>query len=265
MFTGRGGQAILSPRSFHVRPGDPALGGARVSVDDVTAQALLAYVRLLNHYGEPALKPQKPPLDELIQTILSQNTSDANSDRAYASLRAAFPTWEAVRAADTDALAEAIRVGGLGRIKAPRIQQILAHLEQERGSATLDFLDEMPLEDARAYLLGLPGVGPKTAACVLLFSLHKPALPVDTHVFRVSRRLGLVPAKASAEQAHALLEALIPPTLYYPFHLLLIQHGRTLCSAQRPKCDACPLADRCPYLTEKRQQDEQSEGEHLEC
>ncbi|MFO7697289.1 MAG: endonuclease III [Anaerolineae bacterium] len=229
-----------------------------MSEKDVTTLALTVYERLLGYYGEPALKVQKPPLDELIQTILSQNTSDANSDRAYASLRRAYPTWESVRAADTKALAEAIRVGGLGRIKAPRIQQIIAHLEQERGSATLDFLDEMPLDEARAYLLSLPGVGPKTAACVLLFSLHKPALPVDTHVYRVSQRLGLIGEKVNAEQAHTLLETLIPPELYYPFHLLLIQHGRTLCSAQRPQCGACPLADLCPFLASLRPEDDYS-------
>ncbi len=236
-----------------------------MSVDAATSRALTAYERLLGHYGEPALKPVKPPLDELIQTILSQNTSDANSDRAYASLRRAFPTWEDVRAADTDALAESIRVGGLGRIKAPRIQQILVHLERERGGATLDFLDEMPVNQARSYLLSLPGVGPKTAACVLLFSLHKPALPVDTHVYRVSQRLGLIGEKVNAEQAHTLLEALIPPDLYYPFHLLLIQHGRTLCSAQRPKCDACPLADLCPYLSELRVEKTQPEDAYPGC
>lgn len=228
--------------------------------NDGRARALLVHDRLLAHYGEPPIKPQQPPLDELIQTILSQNTSDVNSGRAYASLREAFPTWESVRDADTGAVAEAIRSGGLARVKAPRIQQVIAHLEAERGAATLDFLAPMPVDEAREYLLSLPGVGPKTAACVLLFSLHKPALPVDTHVYRVSQRLGLVPIKASAEQAHALLEALIPEELYYPFHLLLIQHGRTLCSAQRPQCNACPLVDICPHGRAKESQDDQGKG-----
>lgn len=227
---------------------------------DSTAQALLVHDRLLAYYGQPPVKPQQPPLDELIQTILSQNTSDVNSGRAYASLREAFPTWESVREADTGAVAEAIRSGGLARVKAPRIQQVIAHLEAERGAATLDFLGPMAVDEARQYLLSLPGVGPKTAACVLLFSLHKPALPVDTHVYRVSQRLGLVPVKASAEQAHTLLEALIPQELYYPFHLLLIQHGRTLCSAQRPQCEACPLLDICPHAHTERSQDEQGKG-----
>lgn len=227
---------------------------------DGTARALLVHRRLLAFYSEPPIKPQQPPLDELIQVILSQNTSDVNSARAYAALREAFPTWESVREAQTDAVAEAIRSGGLARVKAPRIQQVIAHLEAERGAATLDFLAPMPVDEARDYLLSLPGVGPKTAACVLLFSLHKPALPVDTHVYRVSQRLGLVPSKASAEQAHALLEALIPEELYYPFHLLLIQHGRTLCSAQRPQCEACPLCDICPSATIARSQDGEGKG-----
>jgi len=210
------------------------------------ARALEVHRRLLAYYGEPALKPQQPPLDELIQTILSQNTSDSNSDRAFASLRCAFPTWEEVAAADAESVAEAIRMGGLARVKAPRIQQIIARLQQERGAASLDFIADLPADEARAYLLRLPGVGPKTAACVLLFSLHRPALPVDTHVHRVSRRLGLVEPRATAAQTQAQLEEMLPPALYYPFHLLLIQHGRTLCGAQRPQCTICPLLDMCP-------------------
>jgi endonuclease-3 len=229
-----------------------------VGGEAVSELALTVHGRLLAYYGVPPIKAQQPPLDELIQTILSQNTSDSNSGRAYAALRAAYPTWEAVRAADTDAVAEAIRVGGLGSVKAPRIQQIIRLLEQEHGTATLDLLDAMPLEEARAYLLSLPGVGPKTAACVLLFSLHKAALPVDTHVYRVSQRLGLVGARVSAEQSHALLESILPPDLYYPFHLLLIQHGRTLCEAQRPRCTVCPLADICLHANKPTQLDGQT-------
>jgi endonuclease-3 len=229
-----------------------------VSSEAVAVLALTVRERLQAYYGEQPLKAQQPPLDELIQTILSQNTSDANSDRAYAALRKAYPTWEAVRAADTEAVAEAIRVGGLGRVKAPRIQQIIRHLEHERGAATLDFLDAMALEEARAYLLRLPGVGPKTAACVLLFSLHKAALPVDTHVYRVSQRLGLVSAGVSAEQAHVQLESILPSDLYYPFHLLLIHHGRTICDAQRPRCSACPLLDLCPHAGMATRQDGQA-------
>jgi endonuclease-3 len=203
---------------------------------------------LRGYYGEPALKERRDPLSELVMTILSQNTNDTNSGRAYASLRQRFPSWQAVLAADGQDLAEAIRVGGLANVKAPRIQQILRRVRDERGALSLDFLDAMTVAEAREYLLTLPGVGPKTAACVLLFSLHKPALPVDTHVHRVSQRLGLTPLKTSAEKAHELLEALVPADLYYPFHLLLIEHGRSLCHARRPACGRCPVSTYCDYL-----------------
>jgi len=171
-----------------------------------------------------------------------------NTGRAYRRLREQFPSWEQVLAAPTEQVAAAVQVAGLSQIKAPRIQAILRHLLQERGSLSLDFLADLPAAEARRYLTSLYGVGPKTAACVLLFSLHKPALPVDTHVHRVARRLGLVPPKASAEKASTLLEDLIPESLYYPFHLLFIQHGRTLCKAQRPDCPSCPLKSDCPWF-----------------
>ena len=203
--------------------------------------------RLQAHYGAPPLKERYDPLSELIMTILSQNTNDTNSGRAYEALRRRYASWEHVLAAPVEDVAEAIRVGGLANIKAPRIQQILAQVQAEQGCLSLDALADEPVEEARRYLLSLNGVGPKTAACVLLFSLRKPALPVDTHVHRVSLRVGLIPHKATAEQAHALLEALVPPADYYPFHLLMIQHGRTLCKAARPQCDACPLAPACDY------------------
>lgn len=200
------------------------------------------------YYGTPAPKERRDPLSELIVTILSQNTADVNTGRAYRRLREQFPSWEQVLAAPTAQVAAAVQVAGLSQIKAPRIQAILRHLLQERGSLSLDFLADLPAAEGRRYLTSLYGVGPKTAACVLLFSLHKPALPVDTHVHRVARRLGLVPPKASAEKASTLLESLIPEALYYPFHLLFIQHGRTLCKAQRPDCPSCPLKSDCPWF-----------------
>jgi endonuclease-3 len=209
--------------------------------------ALQVHALLLDHYGEPARKPQRPPLDELVLTILSQNTSDLNSGRAWENLRARFGTWRDVAEADAAEVEEAIRVGGLAAVKAPRIQSIIRQLVQEQGEPTLDLLRDMSVEEAREYLTALPGVGPKTAACVLLFALHMPALPVDTHVHRLALRLGLAPAKTSAEKAHSLLEELLPEELYYPFHLLLIQHGRTLCKAQRPLCHLCPLTHICLY------------------
>jgi len=211
-------------------------------------KALTIHQLLSAHYGEPQLKAQRDPLSELIVTILSQNTSDTNSGRAYRSLKSHFPRWEDVRDADTEELAEAIRVGGLANVKAPRIMRILSMLEATRGSLDLGFLSGMGLKESRDYLLALPGVGPKTAACVLLFSLHRPALPVDTHVHRVSRRVGLVPPKASAEKTHVLLEDALPPDTYYPFHLNMIRHGRTVCHSQRPDCDACPLRLECDHV-----------------
>lgn len=209
-------------------------------------KALSVYQLLRARYGEPPLKEQRDPLSELVLTILSQNTNDVNSGHAFERLRQRFPTWPAVLAADSTDLAEAIRIGGLANVKAPRIQQILQRLQRERGVLSLDFLSAMSVAEARAYLLSLPGVGPKTAACVLLFSLRKPALPVDTHVHRVSQRLGLTPP-VNAERAHDLLEALIPTDLYYPFHLLFIEHGRSLCHARRPACEECPLRAWCEY------------------
>lgn len=212
-------------------------------------KAMATLSRLRTYYGEPARKVQRDPLSELILTILSQNTNDENSSKAYEALRARFPSWQAVMEAPTSAVAEAIRIGGLANIKAPRLQHILRQVAAERGALTLDFLREMSTAEARNYLLALPGVGPKTAACVLLFSLGREALPVDTHVHRVAGRLGLLDAHLDAAKAHEALEALVPPEEYYPFHLLMIQHGRTLCTARKPQCGECPLRDLCHYAT----------------
>ena len=211
-------------------------------------KALTIHRLLGEHYGEPQLKTQRDPLSELIVTILSQNTSDTNSGRAYQSLKSRFPRWEDVLDAGAEELSDAIRVGGLANVKAPRIMRILRMLQETRGGLDLSFLDTMELEESREYLLALPGVGPKTAACVLLFSLHKPALPVDTHVHRVSRRVGLVPEKASAEKTHQLLEDALPPDTYYPFHLNMIHHGRIVCHSQRPKCAECVLRPECVHV-----------------
>jgi len=215
--------------------------------DNHTAKTLETHRRLLDYYGEPTLKERRDPLSELVVTILSQNTADVNTDRAYRALRGRFPTWEEVLAAPVEDLAEAIRVAGLANIKAPRIRRILEDLQAERGRLDLGFLDAMTVDEAKTYLMRLPGVGPKTAACVLLFSLHKPALPVDTHVHRVSRRVGLVPQKATAAKTEELLEAMLPPDAYYPFHLNVIRHGRTLCTAARPRCPECPLLAICNH------------------
>jgi len=202
--------------------------------------------RLSPLYGEPVWRPHGDPMSELVLTILSQNTSDSNSGRAFMRLRQRFPTWEALRDAPIAEIEQAIAVGGLARIKAPRIKAALEAVHEKRGSFDLEFLRDLRLDEAKAWLRELKGVGPKTAACVLMFALGRPALPVDTHVHRVAQRLGFVPAKATAEQAHGVLEGMLAEDEKYAFHISLIKHGRRLCRAQRPLCGECPLLDGCP-------------------
>jgi endonuclease-3 len=202
--------------------------------------------RLSELYGEPVWRPHGDPMTELVLTILSQNTSDANSGRAFMRLRQRFPTWEALIDAPPDEIEGAIAVGGLARIKAPRIKAALEAVREKRGGFDIEFLRRLPLDEAKAWLRELNGVGPKTAACVLMFALGRPALPVDTHVHRVAQRLGYVAATASPEKAHDILEAMLAPEEIYPFHIMLIKHGRRLCRSQRPLCEQCPLLDGCP-------------------
>lgn len=198
-------------------------------------------------YNQPV--PDGDPVGELVGTILSQNTSDINSSRAYDDLRRAFPSWEQVRSAPEDALAAAIRSGGLANIKARRIKQCLDAIVTRYGALDLSALEHADVSDARAALRSLPGVGPKTAACVLLFSLGRPAIPVDTHVHRVSGRLGLIGPKISADAAHLVLEDLVAAEDAYAFHVGLVQHGRRVCRAPRPLCSICFLTDLCEYYT----------------
>ena len=207
--------------------------------------------QLLGAYGEPRWRNPLPPLDELVSTILSQNTNDANRDRAFERLRDRLPTWEQVRDAPTQDVIEAVRTAGLANQKGPRIQKALRRITAERGVLELDFLADLPLEQARAWLLSLQGVGPKTAAIVLLFSLGRPAFPVDTHVHRISRRLGLIGERVSAAQAHPLLEALAPPEWYYALHLNVIRHGRQICRARKPRCEMCVLSDLCDFYSQE--------------
>ena len=201
--------------------------------------------RLAPVYGWPRHTPSGDPLSELILTVLSQNTADTNSGRAFNAMLRRYASWKAVAQAPGDELIDTIRLGGLAPQKGPRIQAILRAVLERSADGDLSFLSSMPLEEARSWLRSLPGVGPKTAACVLLFSLGLPALPVDTHVERVAKRLGLIAEKATAEQAHQLLEAVVAPADYYPFHMLLIKHGRRTCAARRPACGRCPLME-CP-------------------
>lgn len=202
--------------------------------------------RLRKRYGELLPPRRSDPLEELVLTVLSQHTSDVNADRAFVGLRTAFPTWEDVVRAPTRAVADAIRSGGLADTKAPRIQAILREVADRRGAFDLSFLAGQSDDEARAELMSLPGVGPKTAAVVLSFSLGRDAMPVDTHVHRVTRRLGLVPQKASAERADRILHALVPEGLRTPLHVALIRLGREICKAPTPRCRICPLNDICP-------------------
>lgn len=198
-------------------------------------------------YGVPTWRAWLPPLDELIDCILSQSTTDANRDRAFDALKARFPTWADVRDAALDDVIDAIRPAGLANQKAPRIQQVLRTITEQRGELSIDFLADMPLEEARAWLVSLDGVGPKTAAIVLCFAFNRPAFPVDTHVHRVGQRIGFLPTGISADKAHPVMEAIVPPDDYYAFHLNLIRHGREICNARRPQCERCPLTAYCDY------------------
>ena len=188
------------------------------------------------------------PLDGLILTILSQNTSDINSDRAFSRLKETFPTWQKVLRADTAALEEAIRPGGISHIKAKRIQQVLAIIRQELGSLDLKKLKDWETQRILDFLMALPGVGRKTAHVVLLFYFDRPAFPVDTHIYRITRRLGWVPEGADLETAHLILDAAVPDELKGRLHLNLIAHGRAACIARRPRCDSCMISSRCPRI-----------------
>jgi endonuclease-3 len=210
-------------------------------------KAQVVHESLMDMYGDPEWRSQLDPISEVVSTILSQNTSDVNRDRAFERLQARFDNWEEVRDAPVEAIEDAIRPAGLAQQKAPRIQGALQFITQERGELSLDFLKDMPIEEAKAWLTQIKGIGPKTAAIILLFSLGIPAFPVDTHVHRVAGRLGLVGPRISAEKAHAILETLLPEELYYPFHLNVIRHGREICHARNPKCELCPLRELCDY------------------
>ncbi len=214
---------------------------------DLSQKALKVHKKLLEAFGEPLWRNPLPPVDELVSTILSQNTNDVNRDRAFEALRAKFPTWEQVRDANTEAVIETIRVAGLANQKGPRIQNVLRKITAERGSLDLSFLEDMPLEEARAWLTKFDGVGPKTAAIVLCFSLNRPAFPVDTHIYRVTGRIGLRPDKMTVEQAHLHLEGLFPPETYYAAHLNIIRLGREVCGARKPNCPVCPVRELCDF------------------
>ena len=201
---------------------------------------------LARAYGRKRWSGGGDVLDGLIRTVLSQSTSDTNSQRAFESLKRRFPTWDSAASASAGPIEDAIRSGGLARQKAEVIKAILAAVERDRGEFALEFLADLPTDEAQAYLERFRGVGPKTVACVLLFDLGRPVFPVDTHVLRIAQRLGWVPPGCSAAAAHKLLAALIPPKLRYQVHLNLIAHGRAICHPRAPACSDCPIAAICP-------------------
>ncbi len=208
-------------------------------------RALRDRLRLV--YGRPSAPPHRRPLDELILTVLSQSTNDRNRDVAYLRLRDRFPSWEAVRDAPLDEVEEAIRPGGISKVKSARIQAILRALDEARGTVSLDHLGDMDVAAARDELIALPGVGRKTAACVLLFSFGMPDVPVDTHVSRVGTRLGMFRPGAPFEELHDDMLALTPRGQELELHVNLLRHGRRTCHAQRPECPVCPLRRMCPW------------------
>ncbi|MFB0534613.1 MAG: endonuclease III [Anaerolineae bacterium] len=222
--------------------------------DSITDKALRIHELLLQEYGPRPWQPGRDPLTTLVSAILSQNTNDLNRDRAFERMRERFPTWEEVRDADPAELVEAIRPAGLANQKGPRIQNALRMITEQQGELSLDFVADMEIEEARKWLTSMKGVGPKTAAIVLCFALGKPAFPVDTHVHRVTKRLGLIGPKTTREQAHPLLEELLPAKIYYPFHMNLIAHGRQVCKSQQPRCEVCLLQEDCDYFATRRQE-----------
>ena len=217
--------------------------------ESIRRRVRVLHRRLLKEYGEPE-KERLDPLDELMVTILSQNTSDTNRDRAYDALRESFADWEAVRAAPRSGIEEAIRPAGLWKQKARAIQEVLNEIQNEVGRLDLSHLNEMEDGEIIDYLTGFRGVGVKTAACVLCFSLGRDYMPVDTHVLRVSKRLGLIPESAGADRAHDLLndDSAVPAELRFSFHIQLIRHGRAVCKAGRPACGLCVVEELCPKI-----------------
>jgi endonuclease-3 len=233
-------------RSIRRRTSSPERG-YNLRMESRRARAQKVFWKLRETYGVPMWQP-KPAVDELISTILSQNTNDANRDKAFTALRARFPEWETVPSSPTAEVVAAIRPAGLGPQKGPRIQAVLATIQKTRGRIDLEFLREWPPDEARRWLQQPPGVGPKTAAIVMLFALGLPAFPVDTHVYRVTGRLGLRPAKMTAAAAHEHLANLFSPDQYASAHLNLIRLGREICHARKPDCPHCALRRMCPYF-----------------
>lgn len=198
-------------------------------------------------YGVPENKRTSDPLDMLVQIILSQATSDTNSDRTFAALKKRFPTWDAALRARESTIAATIRSGGLANQKASVIKSLLGQIKEQHGTLDLGFLHEMEAEDAASYLRQFRGLGPKTIACTLLFACRKEVFPLDTHIFRILRRVGLIPQKSTDARAHEIMNKIVPPGKFYSFHVNLIRHGRSLCRPRDPVCERCPIVEYCDY------------------
>src|SRR5215813_763952 len=198
-------------------------------------------------YGIPINDSPYDPLSELVLTILSQATTDINSQRAFESLRRRFPDWESARRARPSSIAAAIKSGGLANAKSVAINKALNEIKTRRGELDLSFLQTAPIEDGRVFLTSLAGIGPKTAACVLLFACNREVFPMDTHILRITKRVGLVPQKFNDEQSHGLMEKLVPPNKHYSLHVNLIKHCRRICRPQNPKCFICSSTTNCNY------------------
>ncbi len=219
------------------------------TLPDLASKTVQAHERLNEFYGVQSIYGRPDPMHELIGTILSHRTTHANEVTAYRTMRERFPTWEAVRDAPLPDLIDAIKTANYPEVKAPYIQNVLAHLFRETGAANIDFLNDLSTDEAMTWLTDLPGIGLKTATLLLLFNFRKPVLPVDTHVHRVTQRLGLIGPKVSAEKAHAILLAYLPQdaTVLFNFHKHFYWHGQRICTWYQPKCNECVLRDMCDF------------------
>ncbi len=220
----------------------------------LSAKAMEVYQRLLKTYGEHPLKPRREPMHELISTMLSHRTTQQNEQIAFDRMWARYGSWEAIRDAPVEELAETIEPANFPEVKAPRIKEALARIIAERGEPSIDFLRDLPPEEGLKWLMSFPGVGIKTASLVLLFCFAKPVLPVDSHVHRVSQRLGLIAPKVGPTAAHAILLSLLPhdPHVLFNFHINMLRHGQQICIWSTPRCERCPLTDLCDWYQENR-------------
>jgi endonuclease III len=248
----RDGEKIASPSSVSSsRPPSvpPSLCPSISSSELHEKRRIVKYVtqNLEAAYGVPINERPYDPLSELILTILSQSTSDINSQRAFENLKRRFPDWESVCRARASSIAAAIKSGGLANAKSITIKSALNEIKKRRGKLDLSFLHTSSVDEGREFLTSLAGVGPKTAACVLLFACNKKIFPMDVHILRITKRIGVIPESFNDKLSHKRMEKLVPPKKHYSLHINLIRHGRQICRPQNPKCDKCPLIEHCNY------------------